>query len=131
MKKAKKTSDQMRKDTIDALNLFINNLKEYLREGEYEIDYVDREIYTKKLRGINLNLNDHRLVIRQDNAEVMFYLEMKVENLLNQKLMDDYDRLSIDSEILRHEEALKELKAQKANLAQAAFQQIDEDEVGS
>lgn len=131
MKKAKKTSDQMRKDTIDALNLFINNLKEYLREGEYEIDYVDREIYTKKLRGINLHLDDHRLVIRQDNAEVMFYLEMKVENLLNQKLMDDYDRLSIDSEILRHEEALKELKAQKANLAQAAFQQIDEDEVGS
>ena len=131
MKKEKKTSDQMRKDTIDALNLFINNLKEYLRKGTYEIEYVDRALYTGEIRGINLHLDDHRLVIRQDNAEVMFYMEMKVENLLNQSLLDDYERLSIDREILNHEEKLKKLKAQKANLAQAALQKIDEDEVGS
>ena len=131
MKKEKKTSDQMRKDTIDALNLFINNLKEYLRKGTYEIEYVDRALYTGEIRGINLHLDDHRLVIRQDNAEVMFYMEMKVENLLNQSPLDDYERLSIDREILNHEEKLKKLKAQKANLAQAALQKIDEDEVGS
>jgi hypothetical protein len=34
----------MRQETIDALELFKKNLKEYLNNGNYEVRYIDRAI---------------------------------------------------------------------------------------
>ena len=131
MKKARKTSDQMRQETIDALNLFIKNLKEYLRHGSYPIEYVDRDFSTKEVEGITMKLDEHKLFIRKDDAELHLQVNAEIKDLLNQQLIDEYNRLTIDRDISYYEEKLKKLKAQKANLAQAALQIIDEDEKGS
>ena len=131
MKKARKTSDQMRQETIDALNLFIKNLKEYLRHGSYPIEYVDRDFSTKEVEGITMKLDVHKLFIRKDDAELHLQVNAEIKDLLNQQLIDEYNRLTIDRDISYYEERLKKLKAQKANLAQAALQKIDEDEKGS
>ena len=131
MKKARKTSDQMRQETIDALNLFIKNLKEYLRHGSYPIEYVDRDFSTKEVEGITMKLDEHKLFIRKDDAELHLQINAEIKDLLNQQLIDEYNRLTIDRDISYYEEKLKKLKAQKANLANAALQKIDEDEKGS
>lgn len=131
MKKARKTSDQMRQETIDALNLFIMNLKEYLRHGSYPIEYIDRDFMTKEVEGITMKLDEHKLFIRKDDAELHLQVNAEIKDLLNQQLIDDYNRLTIDRDIRYYEERLKKLKAQKANLAQAALQKIDEDDKGS
>ena len=131
MKKARKTSDQMRQETIDALDLFIKNLKEYLRYGSYPIEYVDRDFSTKEVEGITMKLDKHKLFIRKDDAELYLQINAEIKDLLNQQLIDDYNRLTIDRDIRYYEERLKKLKAQKANLAQAALQKIDEDDKGS
>ena len=131
MEKAKKTSDQMRQETIDALNLFINNLKEYLRYGSYPIEYINRNFTTKEVEGINMKLDKHKLFIRKDDAELYLQLNVEIKDLLNQQLIDDYNRLKIDRDIEYHEETLRKLKAQKARLTQAALQKIDEDDKGS
>ena len=131
MKKARKTSDQMRQETIDALNLFIKNLKEYLRYGSYPIEYVDRDFMTKEVEGITMKLDEHKIFVRKDDAELYLQVDVKIKDMLNQQLIDDYNRLIIDRDINYHEETLKKLKAQKANLAQAALQKIDEDDKGS
>ena len=131
MKKARKTSDKMRQETIDALNLFIKNLKEYLRHGSYPIEYVDRDFSTKEVEGITMKLDEHKLFIRKDDAELHLQVNAEIKDLLNQQLIDEYNRLTIDRDISYYEEKLKKLKAQKANLAQAALQKIDEDEKGS
>ena len=131
MKKPNKTSDQMRQETIDALNLFIKNLKEYLRHGSYPIEYVDRDFSTKEVEGITMKLDEHKLFIRKDDAELHLQVNAEIKDLLNQQLIDEYNRLTIDRDISYYEEKLKKLKAQKANLAQAALQIIDEDEKGS
>lgn len=127
----KKTNDQMRQDTIDALELFIKNLKEYLRKGTYEIEYIDRDYITKEIEGVTLNLLDQKIVIRRHDAEILFTLKMDVKDLLNQELLDDYNRLTIDRDIRYYEDKLMKLKAQKENLDKAAFQKTDENEVGS
>lgn len=131
MKKARKTSDQMRQETIDALNLFIKNLKEYLRHGSYPIEYVDRDFSTKEVEGITMKLDKHKLFIRKDDAELYLQVNAEIKDLLNQQLIDEYNRLTIDRDINYYEEKLKKLKAQKANLANAALQKIDEDDKGS
>lgn len=131
MKKARKTSDQMRQETIDALNLFIKNLKEYLRHGSYPIEYVDRDFSTKEVEGITMKLDEHKIFIRKDDAELYLQVNAEIKDLLNQQLIDEYNRLTIDRDINYYEEKLKKLKAQKANLANAALQKIDEDDKGS
>jgi hypothetical protein len=131
MMETKKTKEQLRQDTIDALDLFIKNLKEYLRKGTYEIEYIDRDYITKEIEGVTLNLLDQKLVIRRHDAEILFTLKMDAKDLLNQELLDDYNRLSIDKDIRYYEEMLKKLKVQKANLVKAALQKKGEDEVVS
>ena len=74
MMETKKTKEQLRQDTIDALDLFIKNLKEFLRNGNYEIYNIDRDIETEEVDGISLKLNDHKLIIRRRSTDIFFTL---------------------------------------------------------
>lgn len=131
MKKANKTSDQIRQEAIDAMDLFIKNLKEFLRKGTYEIKSIYRDYDTNEIKHITLDFNGHLLFLRRDEGEIHLQLPFKAKGLINPQLIDEYNRLSIDDDIRYHEEALAELRAQKAKLAQAALQKIDEDDKGS
>jgi len=127
----KKTKEQLRQDTIDALDLFIKNLKEFLRNGNYEIYNIDRDIETEEVDGISLKLNDHKLIIRRRSTDIFFTLKMNINDVLSPELLNDYNRLSIDNDIRYYEEELMKLKVQKANLVKAALQKKGEDEVVS
>lgn len=127
----KKTKEQLRQDTIDALDLFIKNLKEFLRNGNYEIYNIDRDIETEEVDGISLKLNDHKLIIRRRSTAIFFTLKMNINDVLSPELLNDYNRLSIDNDIRYYEEELMKLKVQKANLVKAALQKKGEDEVVS
>ena len=131
MKKARKTSDQMRQETIDALDLFIKNLKEFLRKGTYEIKSIYRDYETNEIIIVTLDFNGHLLFLERDKGDILLRLPFKSKNLINQKLIDVYNRLTIDDDIRYHEEVLADLRAQRANLAQSALQKIDEDDKGS
>ena len=127
----KKTKEQLRQDTIDALDLFIKNLKEFLRNGNYEIYNIDRDIETEEVDGISLKLNDHKLIIRRRSTDIFFTLKMNINDVLSPELLNDYNRLSIDNDIRYYEAELMKLKVQKANLVKAALQKKGEDEVVS
>ena len=131
MLETKKTKEQLRQDTIDALDLFIKNLKEFLRNGNYEIYNIDRDIETEEVDGISLKLNDHKLIIRRRSTDIFFTLKMNINDVLSPELLNDYNRLSIDNDIRYYEEELMKLKVQKANLVKAALQKKGEDEVVS
>jgi hypothetical protein len=131
MMETKKTKEQLRQDTIDALDLFIKNLKEFLRNGNYEIYNIDRDIETEEVDGISLKLNDHKLIIRRRSTDIFFTLKMNINDVLSPELLNDYNRLSIDNDIRYYEEELMKLKVQKANLVKAALQKKGEDEVVS
>lgn len=131
MMETKKTKEQLRQDTIDALDLFIKNLKEFLRNGNYEIYNIDRDIETEEVDGISLKLNDHKLIIRRRSTAIFFTLKMNINDVLSPELLNDYNRLSIDNDIRYYEEELMKLKVQKANLVKAALQKKGEDEVVS
>lgn len=131
MMETRKTKEQLRQDTIDALDLFIKNLKEFLRNGNYEIYNIDRDIETEEVDGISLKLNDHKLIIRRRSTDIFFTLKMNINDVLSPELLNDYNRLSIDNDIRYYEEELMKLKVQKANLVKAALQKKGEDEVVS
>ena len=65
-KKNNKTSDQMRQETIDALELFKKNLKEYLNKGNYELKYINRHYDTQEISSVDMELNGTRLFIQKD-----------------------------------------------------------------
>ena len=48
-KKNIKTSNQMRQETIDALELFKKNLKEYLNKGNYELVFAEQYLTCRLL----------------------------------------------------------------------------------
>ena len=128
---SKKKSDQMRQETIDALEVFIKNLKEYIRKGNYEIKYVHRNYRTEEVESIDLELNGNDITISKNDVGVIFRVKTDINDVLNQRLLDAYDRLTIDRDISYYEEMLKKLKAQKKNLANTAFQKIDDEDIGS
>lgn len=121
----------MRQETIDAMDLFIKNLKEFLRKGTYEIKSIYRDYETNEIEQITLDFNGHLLFLKRNEGEIHLHLPFKSKGLINPKLIDAYNRLTIDRDIRYYEEALADLKAQKASLAQAALQKIDEDDKGS
>ena len=131
MKKNRKTSNQMRQETIDALEVFIKNLKEYVRKGTYELNYVHRNYRTEEVESIELELNEHRITISKKDVGVVFHVKADINDVLNPRLLDAYDRLTIDNDISYYEEMLKKLKAQKKNLANTALQKIDDEDIGS
>ena len=61
----------------------------------------------------------------------IFRVKTDINDVINQRLLDAYDRLTIDRDISYYEEMLKKLKAQKKNLANTAFQKIDDEDIGS
>ena len=98
-----KTSDQMRQETIDALEQFKKNLKEYLNNGNYELKYINRHYDTQEISSVDMELNGTRLFIQKD----------------------------IDRDIDFYEEKLRKLRAQKAIAYNEEPQETDEDNVPS
>ena len=113
-KKNNKTSDQMRQDTIDALELFKKNLKEYLNNGNYEIKYVNRHFDTQEIYSVDMELNGTRLYIEKDEAEINIRVFAKIEELISPQVIKLYNKLTIDRDINYYEEKLRKLRAQKA-----------------
>ena len=117
-KKNNKTSDQMRQETIDALELFKKNLKEYLNKGNYELKYINRHYDTQEISSVDMELNGTRLFIQKDEAEVYIRVFAKIEELINPQVIKVYNKLTIDRDINFHEEKLRKLRAQKKVLLQ-------------
>ena len=130
-KKNNKTSDQMRQETIDALELFKKNLKEYLNKGNYELKYINRHYDTQEISSVDMELNGTRLFIQKDEAEVYIRVFAKIEDLINPQVIKVYNKLTIDRDIHFYEEKLRKLRAQKAIADNVEPQETDEDNVPS
>ena len=130
-KKNNKTSDQMRQETIDALELFKKNLKEYLNKGNYELKYINRHYDTQEISSVDMELNGTRLFIQKDEAEVNIRVFAKIEELINPQVIKLYNKLTIDRDIHFYEEKLRKLRAQKAIAENEEPQETDEDNVPS
>ena len=130
-KKNNKTSDQMRQETIDALELFKKNLKEYLNKGNYELKYINRHYDTQEISSVDMELNGTRLFIQKDEAEVFIRVFAKIEELINPQVINLYNKLTIDRDIHFYEEKLRKLRAQKAIADNVEPQETDEDNVPS
>lgn len=130
-KKNNKTSDQMRQETIDALELFKKNLKEYLNNGNYELKYINRHYDTQEISSVDMELNGTRLFIQKDEAEVFIRVFAKIEDLINPQVIKLYNKLTIDRDIDFYEEKLRKLRAQKAIAYNEEPQETDEDNVPS
>lgn len=130
-KKNNKTSDQMRQETIDALELFKKNLKEYLNKGNYELKYINRHYDTQEISSVDMELNGTRLFIQKDEAEVFIRVFAKIEDLINPQVIKLYNKLTIDRDIDFYEEKLRKLRAQKAIAENEEPQETDEDNVPS
>lgn len=130
-KKNNKTSDQMRQETIDALELFKKNLKEYLNKGNYELKYINRHYDTQEISSVDMELNGTRLFIQKDEAEVYIRVFAKIEELINPQVINLYNKLTIDRDIHFYEEKLKKLRAQKALAYNEEPQETNEDNVPS
>ncbi len=130
-KKNNKTSDQMRQETIDALELFKKNLKEYLNNGNYELKYINRHYDTQEISSVDMELNGTRLFIQKDEAEVFIRVFAKIEDLINPQVIKVYNKLTIDRDIRFYEEKLRKLRAQKAIADNEEPQETDEDNVPS
>ena len=130
-KKNNKTSDQMRQETIDALELFKKNLKEYLNNGNYELKYINRHYDTQEISSVDMELNGTRLFIQKDEAEVYIRVFAKIEELINPQVIKLYNKLTIDRDIDFYEEKLRKLRAQKAIAYNEEPQETDEDNVPS
>ena len=130
-KKNNKTSDQMRQETIDALELFKKNLKEYLNKGNYELKYINRHYDTQEISSVDMELNGTRLFIQKDEAEVFIRVFAKIEELINPQVIKVYNKLTIDRDIHFYEEKLRKLRAQKALAYNEEPQETNEDNVPS
>ena len=130
-KKNNKTSDQMRQETIDALELFKKNLKEYLNKGNYELKYINRHYDTQEISSVDMELNGTRLFIQKDEAEVFIRVFAKIEELINPQVINLYNKLTIDRDIHFYEEKLRKLREQKAIAYNEKPQETDEDNVPS
>lgn len=130
-KKNNKTSDQMRQETIDALELFKKNLKEYLNKGNYELKYINRHYDTQEISSVDMELNGTRLFIQKDEAEVNIRVFAKIEELINPQVIKLYNKLTIDRDIHFYEEKLRKLRAQKAIADNEEPQVTDDDNVPS
>ena len=130
-KKNNKTSDQMRQETIDALEQFKKNLKEYLNKGNYEVRYINRHYDTQEISSVDMELNGTRLFIEKDEAEVNIRVFAKIEELINPQVIKLYNKLTIDRDIHFYEEKLRKLRAQKAIADNEEPQETDEDNVPS
>ena len=130
-KKNNKTSDQMRQETIDALELFKKNLKEYLNNGNYEVKYINRDYETEEVSGVDMELNGTRIFIEKDEAEVNIRVFAKIENLINPQVMKLYNKMTIDRAINSCEERLKKLRAQKALADKEEPKETDDDNIPS
>ena len=130
-KKNNTTSDQMRQETIDALELFKKNLKEYLNKGNYELKYINRHYDTQEISSVDMELNGTRLFIQKDEAEVFIRVFAKIEDLINPQVIKVYNKLTIDRDIHYYEDKLRKLRAQKAIADNEEPQETDEDNVPS
>ena len=130
-KKNKKTSDQMRQETIDALELFKKNLKEYLNKGNYEVKYINRHYDTQEISSVDMELNGTRLFIEKDEAEVYIHVYAKIEELINPQVIKVYNKLTIDRDIHFYEEKLRKLRAQKAIADSEESKETDDDNIPS
>ena len=130
-KKNNKTSDQMRQETIDALEQFKKNLKEYLNKGNYEVKYINRHYDTQEISSVDMELNGTRLFIEKDEAEVNIRVFAKIEELINPQVIKVYNKLTIDRDIHFYEEKLRKLRAQKALAYNKEPQETNEDNVPS
>ena len=130
-KKNNKTSDQMRQETIDALEQFKKNLKEYLNKGNYELKYINRHYDTQEISSVDMELNGTRLFIQKDEAEVFIRVFAKIEDLINPQVIKLYNKLTIDRDIHYYEDKLRKLRAQKAIADNEEPQETDEDNVPS
>lgn len=130
-KRNNKTSDQMRQETIDALEQFKKNLKEYLNKGNYEVKYINRHYDTQEISSVDMELNGTRLFIEKDEAEVNIRVFAKIEELINPQVIKVYNKLTIDRDIHFYEEKLRKLRAQKAIADNEEPQETDEDNVPS
>lgn len=130
-KKNNKTSDQMRQETIDALELFKKNLKEYLNKGNYELKYINRHYDTQEISSVDMELNGTRLFIEKTGAEVYIRVFAKIEELINPQVIKLYNKLTIDRDIHFYEDKLRKLRAQKAIAENEEPQETDEDNVPS
>ena len=126
-----KTSDQMRQETIDALEQFKKNLKEYLNNGNYELKYINRHYDTQEISSVDMELNGTRLFIEKAGAEVYIRVFAKIEELINPQVIKLYNKLTIDRDIDFYEEKLRKLRAQKAIAYNEEPQETDEDNVPS
>lgn len=126
-----KTSDQMLQETLDALELFKKNLKEFLHKGNYKINYINRHYSTQEVESIDLDLNGTRLYIAKDEAEVDMRLFAKIDDLINPQLIKAYNKLTIDRDIKIYEAKLKKLKEQKVIAEKEESQHMVEDNVPS
>ena len=121
----------MRQETIDALEQFKKNLKEYLNNGNYELKYINRHYDTQEISSVDMELNGTRLFIQKDEAEVFIRVFAKIEDLINPQVIKLYNKLTIDRDIDFYEEKLRKLRAQKAIAYNEEPQETDEDNVPS
>lgn len=130
-KKNNKTSDQMRQETIDALEQFKKNLKEYLNNGNYELKYINRHYDTQEISSVDMELNGTRLFIEKDEAEVYIHVYAKIEELINPQVIKHYNKMTIDRAINSCEERLRKLRAQKAIADSEESKETDDDNIPS
>ena len=130
-KKNIKISNQMRQETIDALELFKKNLKEYLNKGNYELRYINRHFDTQEIYSVDMELNGTRLYIEKDNVEVNIHVFANIEELLNPQVIKLYNKMTIDRAINSCEERLRKLRAQKAIADNEELKETDDDNIPS
>lgn len=116
MKNSQKTNEQLHQNVKRSLNLFINNLKDLLHNGNYQLKFVIRDSDTQEIESVAMEIDGHYFVLTKKKAKIDLYFDIEIKDLLNQKLIDIYDRVSIDNDIKIYTEKLKELKKKKAKL---------------
>lgn len=128
MKKKQKTNEQLHQDVKDSFNLFIKNLKELLKHGTYQLNYVDRDYDTEVVDGATIEVNGHTLVLRRNKVDILLKMRnLDVKDLLNQALLDEYDKMTIEQEIEYHAKHLKSLMEHKDKIVKRLSKDADID----
>lgn len=118
-----KSNEELHKEFQDALELLSNKLYNLLRYGQYNLEYVNRDIETGEVISASMRLDNALFHLKmgnsfkfleKDGSEVTLLLP---NNPVNQEILDAWDRQTVDKDIEYYEKKLADLVKQKEKLS--------------
>ena len=97
-----------------ALMQFSNALADVIHNNtSYTLTYLDRSYSTAKINSATMEIGSVRVLFRENEWDVIMPSE---GNPVNQKLMEEWDRQTIDSDIEYHKKRIDRLEQIKQEL---------------